>query len=103
MSISLFLAVLATTAPTAVAVATQLDEPNPKVMSSSEIRAFNAKLARTHPYYIRCVKSAATGSLIKRDLSCRTNEQWERSERAGNDEVRDVMEHTRSKSWNTGG
>ena len=100
MSIALTLALFATEA---VAPQPAVEEPNPKAMSYAEIRTFNAKLPRNHPYYIRCVKSAAIGSLVARNVSCRTNEQWNHADRVGNDEVRDVMEHTKSKSWNTSG
>lgn len=78
-------------------------EPDPKAMSQKEIRAFNAKLARSHPFYIRCVKSEAIGSLVKRDFSCRTNAQWKKAEEIGNQDVRDTMDKMQSKSWNTSG
>jgi hypothetical protein len=98
--LSAFLTVIASAA---VGASADIPEPNPKAMSYAEIRAFNAKLTRTHPYYIRCVKSADIGSMVKRNVSCRTNAQWNHADRVGNEEARDVMEHTRSKSWNTGG
>ena len=62
----------------------EVAEPNPKAMTRAEIRAFNAKLPRTHPYYIRCIKSPAIGSLVAREVSCRTNAQWTEAERIGN-------------------
>lgn len=83
--------------------AADVAEPNPKAMSQSEIRAFNAKLDKGHKYFIRCKRSAATGSFIARDFSCRTNAQWAASENRGNQEARDVMEEVTSKSWNTSG
>lgn len=96
---TMLLAILASTA----VAAGGLVEPDPKAMSHAEIRAFNAKLTRDHPFYIRCVKSEAVGSLIKRQVSCRTKAQWDKADRIGNDEARDVMEHTQSKSWNSSG
>jgi hypothetical protein len=78
-------------------------EPDPKAMSQKQIRAFNAKLAKGHPYYIVCRKSAAIGSLVKRDYSCRTNAQWQKAEEIGNQDVRDTMDKMQSKSWNTSG
>jgi hypothetical protein len=78
-------------------------EPDPKAMSQKEIRAFNARLAKTHPFYIKCVKSEAIGSLVKRNYSCRTNAQWQKSEEIGNQDVRDTMDKMQSKSWNTSG
>lgn len=76
-------------------------EPNPKAMSQSEIRAFNAKLDKGHKYFIRCKRSAATGSLVARDLSCRTNAQWAAADVRGNQEARDVMAEVTSKAANT--
>ena len=87
----------------AAAVPAELSEPDPKAMSYAEIKLFNAKVPRNHPYYIRCVKSAAIGSLVARRVSCRTNAQWDKSDRVGNDEARDVMVRTTSKAWNTSG
>ena len=78
-------------------------EPDPKAMTRKEIRAFNAKLAATHPFYIKCVKSEAIGSLVKRNYSCRTNAQWQKAEEIGNQDVRDTMDKMNSKSWNTSG
>ena len=73
-------------------------EPEPKTMSQSEIRAFNAKLEPGHPYFIRCVKRADTGSLVKRNLSCRTNAQWHSSEDRANQDARDTIESWKSKA-----
>lgn len=73
-------------------------EPNPKQMSQAEIRAHNAKVARSHPFYIRCERSEAPGSLVKRNLSCRTNRQWTLAAEAGNREARDVADAMRSKA-----
>ena len=89
-------------AQAAAVVPTDVEEPNPKEMSKSEIRAFNAKLDRDHPYYIRCVKSADTGSLVARNYSCRTNEQWHAAENVGNDNARDIMDRMSTKSTNNG-
>ena len=90
-------------AATAVAEPAAVLEPDPKAMSQKEIRAFNARLAKGHPYYIRCEKSEAIGSLVKRNYSCRTNAQWQKAEEIGNQDVRDTMDKMQSKSWNTSG
>lgn len=74
---------------------------DPKKMSQSEIRAHNAKLARTDPNFIRCVRSAEVGSLVARNYSCRTVEQWHKSDLAGNDEARRVRDEMSSKAMNT--
>ena len=99
MSFAVFAAILAAQATAAVPVVAA--EPNPKAMSSSEIRSFNAKLPRDHRYFIRCVKSADTGSLVKRHYSCRTNEQWQIAEKRGNQNARDTVEAMQSKASNS--
>jgi hypothetical protein len=78
-------------------------EPNPKTMSQREIKEFNAQLTQNHPFYIRCVKSAETGSLIKRNLSCRTNKKWKEAADRGNEEARAIIDEMASKSWNSSG
>lgn len=95
-------ALLASSAsPAVIPASAEIAEPNPKAMSQSEIRTFNATLAKNHKYYIRCVRSAATGSMIQRQFSCRTNEQWAIADVRGNQESRDIGEEMASKSWNT--
>ena len=83
------------------AVPAPVEEPDPKAMSRAEIKAFNAKLARSDPYYIRCVRSEETGSLVKKVYSCRTNRQWEVAYRTGNDNARDTVEAMKGKAINT--
>ena len=61
-------------------------------MSRAEIRAYNAKLARSDPAYIRCQRSLDTGSLVKKTTRCRTNEEWRRVEQTANDDVRYTMD-----------
>lgn len=79
--------------------ASGMTEPDPKVMTASQIREHNSRLTRQHPYFIRCVKSANVGSLVARSVSCRTNWQWAIADRSGNDEARDVGDKTASKFW----
>lgn len=86
----------ATPAPAAASVPV-----DPKKMSQAEIRAHNASLARTDPNYIRCVKSAAVGSLVARNFSCRTVAQWNQADRAGNEEARQLREEMASKHVNS--
>lgn len=100
LSIAAMLAVASATTTLAVA---DIAEPNPKAMKQSEIRAFNAKLDKSHKYYIRCKRRAPTGSFVSREFSCRTNEQWSAAEDRGNQESRDIMDEMKSKSWNTSG
>jgi hypothetical protein len=102
-STSILLLIAASTASTApVPPAPSPDagitEPNPKAMSRSEIRAHNATLKSDHPFFIRCVKAEATGSLVKRNVSCRTNRKWAAAEEAGNREARDIADQMSSKA-----
>jgi len=85
----------------AVAVPADIVSPDPKAMSSAEIKTFNAKLPRSHPYYIRCVKTAAVGSLVARQVSCRTNEQWKLTDLRGNQNARDTVEAMQGKAVNS--
>lgn len=74
---------------------------DPKKMTQAQIRVHNAKLARTHPNYIRCVRSAEIGSLVSRNYSCRTVAQWHAADLAGNDEMRRVADAMASKAMPT--
>lgn len=79
---------LLTAAP--VAAAPTIAEPNPTDMTAADIRAHNKQLDRTHPYYIKCVREADTGSLVARKPVCKTNERWallEKRARAGADDM----------------
>lgn len=73
-------------------------EPDPKSMSQKEIREFNSKLSRDHPFYIRCVKSEETGSLARKTYSCRTNRQWTLAYDTGNQNARDAADAMTSKA-----
>ena len=97
MSFMLFVA-LTTAAEATPAAAVGVHEPNPKEMSRSEINKFNAKLSRTHPYFIRCVRSGETGSLVKKSYSCRTNEKWALADRIGSENARETLEAMKGKS-----
>lgn len=100
----MFITTLLLLAAAPSAIQADMIEPNPKTMSQSAIRAHNAELPRDHPYFIRCVKREETGSLVKRKLSCRTNQQWAAAEKSANDEAQAIADHMRSKaSTNTGG
>lgn len=100
MSLALASLILLGTAATPPASAAT-SEPDPKKMTSAEIRAHNAKLDKQHPFFIRCVRSAPIGSLVATQRSCRTNAAWARADRVGNDEARAIGDQMASKSWNT--
>lgn len=99
--LSALLLVLAADAPVTATEALPLVEPNPKTMSQREIREFNAKLPRDHPFYIKCVSSPEIGSLVKKSYSCRTNRQWHAADMQGNQNARDTYDEMTSKHWNT--
>ena len=71
----------------------------PILMKTSEIRAYNATLTPDHPNYIRCVRDAETGSLVKRSRAkvCRTNAQWVVANRTGEQNARDTLDSMRSR------
>lgn len=98
MLASMIALILSQSAAVAAPVAAQIDEPDPKQMSRSEINKFNAKLSRTHPYFIRCVRSGETGSLVKTTYSCRTNEKWAMADRVGSENARETLEAIKGKS-----
>ena len=66
------------------------DRP-PSLMTSTQIRAYNAGLDAKHPYYIKCRKDPVVGSLVRKLRVCRTNEQWKQFAAMGNDNAREIM------------
>lgn len=79
------------------AMAERIPPERPSTMTSREISAYNKGLDRKHPFYIRCRKSLQTGSLVKTNRVCHTNEQWQAVFEAGNDSARDELERMRPK------
>jgi hypothetical protein len=76
----------------------QLAEPTPSAMTAKEIRDFNAKLSRDHPYFIRCIRSADTGSLVARKATCRTNRDWASREKTDRDQIRGIGDDLTTRS-----
>ena len=74
------------------AIASPQKTAGPLRMTRSQVRAYNATLAPDHPNYIRCKRDGETGSLVKKTLSCATNQEWRRIEDANNQQARDVVE-----------
>ena len=99
--LSLLLLVAAADVAAAQPTTTTLIEPNPKVMSQREIKAYNASLPKDHPFYIRCVSTLELGSLVKRNYSCRTNRQWALSDDKGNQNARETYDAMTSKATTT--
>jgi hypothetical protein len=78
----------------APAMATDKQPPSrmPSEMTPTEIKAYNADIAKTHPYYITCRKTEVMGSLARKLRVCRTNEQWKESSARGNENARELTE-----------
>lgn len=70
----------------------------PSTMTSTEIKAYNAGLPQTHPYYIKCRKSLEIGSLVKKNRVCHTNEQWKVVMERGSTSARETAEAMTSKA-----
>ena len=88
MGISLILLALASSALDAGAS----PPDGPLRMSASQIRVYNANLARSDPQFIRCTKQLETGSLVRKRATCRTNAEWRRVEDISNNEARDIAD-----------
>lgn len=78
-------------APETAAGRSPPDRP-PSTMTSTEIKAHNAGLAMTHPYFVKCRKIEEIGSLVKKARVCHTNEQWKKLWAQGNQDSRDTLE-----------
>jgi hypothetical protein len=96
--ISSLLLLLAAEAATPATVPVVLIEPDVTRMSPRDIKAHNVNLARSHPYYIRCVASVETGSLVKTARACKTNRQWRLADDIGNQDARDTFDRYDSKA-----
>lgn len=73
----------------------------PITMKPSQIREYNRALSRDHPNYIRCTMAEETGSLVKRQSVCRTNQEWSRLAAQGNDNARELLD-SMQKGWTRG-
>ncbi|MBA4751650.1 MAG: hypothetical protein H2055_05420 [Sphingopyxis sp.] len=74
-----------------------LDRPA-STMTGTEIKAYNAGLAPTHPDFIKCRKIEEVGSLVKKARVCHSNEQWKQLWAQGNQDSRDTMDAMSSKA-----
>ena len=77
------------------------DRP-PSLMTGTEIKAYNAGLDNSHPYYIRCRKDAVIGSLARKLRVCRTNEEWKKFAAQGNDNSREIYDEMSHAPINQG-
>lgn len=51
---------------------------------------------KSSPDYMRCRRIAATGSLARKEKVCKSNAEWERIAKAGNDSSREALERSQS-------
>jgi len=96
MTFSLTIALLLQ-ATTAVAATANMPAPNTAEMSIAEVKAFNAKVGKDHPHYIRCRAISVTGSLVKRGRVCRTLAEWAKLQDDGNEQARAIVDYSRTK------
>ena len=73
----------------------------PSEMTPTEIKAYNADIERSHPYYITCRKTEVMGSLVKKLRVCRTNQQWKEASAKGNENAADTLEAMRRAPVNS--
>ena len=73
----------------------------PSEMTPTEIKAYNADIQSSHPYYIKCRKTEVLGSLVKKLRVCRTNEQWKDASARGNENASDTLEAMRRAPVNS--
>ena len=73
----------------------------PSEMTPTEIRAYNADIDATHPYYIKCRKTEVIGSLARKLRVCRTNQQWKEASAKGNENAADTLEAMRRAPINS--
>lgn len=83
---------IALAAPSIAAVDKQPPDRVPSEMTPTEIKAYNADIDASHPYYIKCRKTEVLGSLAKKLRVCRTNQQWKESSATGNENTREMVE-----------
>ncbi len=76
----------------ALAADKQAPDRMPSEMTPTEIKAYNADIDPSHPYYIKCRKTEVIGSLAKKLRVCRTNQQWKEASANGNQNARDTLE-----------
>jgi hypothetical protein len=80
------------------------DEPDPLLpseMTSDQIALHNASLVVGDPAYIRCRRIPIAGSLVKKARVCRTNADWAKAWRDGNQNARDAYDAMNKGSSNS--
>ena len=86
---------------TAPATPAPVAEPDAAKMSLKEVKAFNATVDPSHPYFIKCRPVAKTGSLVKRGHACRTAERWRQLSENGNRQARTLVEESTTRPSGT--
>src|SRR3546814_4023202 len=76
LAVAVLLAAPAALAAETAAPADRAPPPKaPSAMTPTEIKAYNEGLAQTHPHYIKCRKTLAIGSLVKKNRVCYRSEE----------------------------
>jgi hypothetical protein len=88
-------------APALAAGDNQPPDRMPSEMTPTEIKAYNADIDPSHPYYIKCRKTEVIGSLAKKLRVCRTNQQWKEASAKGNENAADTLEAMRRAPINS--
>lgn len=76
--------------------------PGPHEMTRSQIRAYNARLSRDDPAYIRCRREEEIGSLVRTRSVCRTNAEWARVEGQAEEDARTMVERVNTSGSSNG-
>ena len=82
-------------------VQTTLAEPDVPKMSPRDIKTFNQTVPANHPYHIRCTHQVDVGSLVAGTTTCKTNQQWAKTDQIGNENAREIGDRMASKFTTT--
>lgn len=72
------------------------ERPDVQSMSTKEIRLHNAALETDDPHYIKCRRSAVTGSLARKVKLCLTNLEWQEQASKSQEWTAEVIDKNRS-------
>lgn len=76
-------------------------DAQPSTLSNAAIAAYNAPLDKADPAFIRCRRVEIPGSLVKKARVCKTNADWAKSWRDGNQNARDTYDAMNRGSSNS--
>jgi hypothetical protein len=82
----------AVTSPEAPVIERKTPEGPPSMLTNAAIAEHNKSLDLRHPDFIKCRRLDVIGSLAKKARVCRTNEEWAKSWKDGNRNVRETAD-----------